>query len=127
MFGRSLGGAVAVWLTEQVQAKALIIESTFTSVPDIGKYYYPFFPIRTLSWYDYNSLERIKTIRLPVLVIHSEDDTLIPYSHGQALYAAAPEPKQFIALDGNHNEGFVVTGEGYVNQIDAFLKKYFDN
>lgn len=127
LFGRSLGGAVALWLSEQVKAKALIIESTFTSVPDIGKHHYPYFPIRTLSWYDYNSLKRIKTIRLPILVIHSKDDTLIPYSHGRALYNAGPEPKQFFELKGDHNNGFVLTGDRYVNKIDTFLKEHFDN
>ena len=127
LFGRSLGGAVAVWLAEQVNAKALIIESTFTSVPDTGKHYFPFSPVRALCRYDYNSLRRIKKIRLPILVIHSRNDDVIPYAHGRTLYEAAPEPKQFLELKGNHNEGFAVTGDRYVSQIDAFLKTYLDN
>ena len=65
LFGRSLGGAVAVWLAQQHTPGILILESTFTSVPDVAAKHYPFLPVRWLSRFQYNSLERLPTIKCP--------------------------------------------------------------
>ncbi|MBN1220466.1 MAG: alpha/beta hydrolase [Anaerolineae bacterium] len=124
LFGRSLGGAVAAWLAEQHSPGALILESTFTSVPDIAARYYPFLPVRLLARIRYNTLARLPEINCPVLVVHSPDDDIIPYSHGEQLFAAAPEPKAFLKLKGGHNEGIFVSGQAYVAGLDSFISKY---
>ena len=122
LFGRSLGGAVATWLASQRQPKSLILESTFTSVPDIGALQFPFLPVRSLARIRYNSFERLPQINVPVLVVHSPQDEVIPYDHGQQLFEAANEPKQFIQLRGGHNEGFVITGQPYEAGLEDFIK-----
>lgn len=124
IFGRSLGGAVATWLAHNHPPKALIIESTFTSVPDMGARQYPFLPVRLLARIHYNSLERIPQINVPILIVHSPDDEIIPYSHGQQLFQAANEPKAFLQLRGGHNEGFIISGQPYEEGLKSFIEKY---
>jgi fermentation-respiration switch protein FrsA (DUF1100 family) len=124
LFGRSLGGAVAVWLAQQHTPGMLILESTFTSVPDVAAKHYPFLPVRWLSHFQYNSLQRLPTIKCPILVIHSPDDEIVPYDHGQQLFAAAPEPKYFLKLTGGHNQGFLITGQTYQTGLANFINTY---
>jgi fermentation-respiration switch protein FrsA (DUF1100 family) len=126
VFGRSLGGAVATWLANRHTPAGLIIESSFTSIADIGKYYYPYLPTSLLARIKYASIERIAHNKSPLLVIHSIDDEIIPYQHGKALFAqAATESpqvnKMFMDIRGGHNEGFLLTGEKYSNGIDHFI------
>lgn len=64
------------------------------------------------------------TVRCPVLVIHSPDDEIIPYAHGQRLYATAAGPKVFLKLRGDHNTGFLMSGRDYVHGLDAFLREH---
>jgi fermentation-respiration switch protein FrsA (DUF1100 family) len=124
LFGRSLGGAVAAWLAQKYSPSALILESTFTSVPDVAAKHYPLLPVRLLARLKYNTLERLAEINCPVLIVHSPDDEIIPYSHGQQLFAAAQEPKEFLKLRGGHNEGVFVSGKQYEAGLDAFITKY---
>lgn len=121
VFGRSLGGAVAAGLVERVIPAALILEATFTSIPDMGVRLYPWLPIRMLSRYRYNTLARLERINCPVLVAHSRDDNMIPFEHGQRLFAAARAPKTFFELTGEHNEGEVLTAPAYRQALDKFL------
>ena len=92
LLGESLGGAVAAWLASRHKPGALVLASTFTSVPDMGAEVYPFLPVRLLSRYGYNAREYLRSVNSPVLVAHSRDDDIVPYRHGQALFAAAREP-----------------------------------
>jgi len=123
LFGRSLGGGVATELATLEKPAALILESTFSSVPKMGSELYPFLPIKLLSRIRYDSLSKMARIKTPILFLHSPDDDLIPYSHGRALFSAAQEPKQFFDLRGNHNSGFLLTAD-YPKVIKAFLQKY---
>jgi hypothetical protein len=122
LFGRSLGGAVAARQALNVNAKALVLESTFTSVPDVGVQVYPFLPVRLLSRYRYDTRSILPRIHLPVLVVHSPNDEIIPYSHGKALFETANEPKQFLKISGSHNEGFINSKEIYIDGFKKFLK-----
>ncbi len=124
LFGRSLGGAVAARLAQQHSPGALILESTFTSVPDMAAELYPFLPARQLVRNKYNTLERLADIDCPILVIHSPDDDIIPYHHGQTLFEAANEPKDFLALQGGHNEGFLAAGQTYTGGLETFINRH---
>jgi len=126
LFGRSLGGAVAIWLAQKHSPGVLILESTFTSVPDVAAKHYPFLPVRWLARSQYNSLERLSDVECPILIIHSPDDEIIPYEHGQQLFAAAQEPKNFIELTGGHNEGFLITGQTYEAGLEEFIATYLE-
>lgn len=122
--GESLGGAVASWLAARHAPRALLLLSTFTSVPDLASKIYPLLPVRLIARFGYDSLANLRQIRAPVLVAHSRDDEIVPFAHGQALFAAAGEPKQFLELRGGHNEGFVFAHEEWVRAVAAFLKRH---
>ena len=124
VFGRSLGAAVAVHQSTLHSPGALILESSFTSVPDLAAELYPFLPARWLSRLDYNVQQQLQAVSCPVLVVHSRNDEIIPFRHGQILYAVANEPKQFLELHGSHNEGFLLAGKIYTEGLDGFLSAW---
>jgi len=121
IFGRSLGAAVAAWLASQHTPRALILESAFTSIADIGKHYYPYLPTRLLVRIKYPTVQYIKNVNCPVLITHSPTDEIIPYKFGKKLFAIANEPKSFLEIVGGHNEGFIVSGNIYTNGLKEFL------
>ena len=127
LFGRSLGGSIAAYLATKVEARALIIESSFTSYIDIGKKFYPYMPVRLAARFSYPTIDYVRSVHMPVLIIHSRNDEVIPFEFGLMLYAAANEPKEFIEISGSHNDGFLFSGQIYRNAwsnwID-FLKDY---
>lgn len=123
VFGRSLGAAVAAQLASRRPVAGVILESGFTSVPDLGAELYPFLPVRLLSRYRYDTREALSEVTAPVLVVHSRDDDIIPFSHGRALFEAAGEPRQFLELEGDHNTGFLRSRGRYVQGLEAFLQR----
>ncbi len=123
VFGRSLGGSIAAYIAKEQDPGALILESAMTSVPDVAARIYPFLPVRLLARFKYNTIDYIREISCPVLIIHSPDDEIIPYENGQKLFAAAKEPKRFLQLSGGHNEGFMMTGERYTDALREFFEK----
>jgi fermentation-respiration switch protein FrsA (DUF1100 family) len=123
LFGRSLGAAVAAELATRHRAAGLILESTFTSVPDFGARVYPWLPVRWLSRLHYDTLARLPRVDVPVLVVHSPDDEIIPYAQGRRLFDAAREPKRFLEIRGGHNEGFWVSRQAYMRGLDSFLRE----
>lgn len=126
VFGRSLGGSIAAYIAKKENPGALILESAMTSVPDVAAKIYPFLPVRLMARFKYNTIDYIREISCPVLVIHSPDDDIIPYENGQKLFAAANEPKRFLELTGGHNEGFMLAGEVYTDGLRDFLSQYRD-
>lgn len=124
VFGRSLGGAVASHVAAGRDAAALILESTFTSLPDLGAKFFPYLPVRLLARHRYDNMEHLQRVRCPVLVVHSPQDELIPFTHGRALYAAAPEPKTFLEITGGHNHGFLVSGDVYIEGLRRFFQNH---
>jgi len=121
VFGKSLGGAVAIDLAMEVSAAGLIVESSFTSVPEMAGKHYPFVPkflIRTRM----DSLAKIPHITVPKLFIHSRADRVVPYALGRELYDAAPEPKTFYEVVGaGHNETALVGGNAYFEALSGFV------
>lgn len=124
VFGESLGGAVACWLARRHEPRALVLASTFTSLPDLGAEVYRFLPVRLISRFSYDTRMCLAQVHAPVLVIHSPGDDIIPYAHGQKLYAAAREPKQFLEIAGGHNSGFVFMRQEWVQALGEFLNRH---
>ena len=122
LWGRSLGGAVAARCASRHTPQALVLESTFTSIPDIGARIYPFFPVRLLCRLRYDTRSLLASIRCPVLVVHSPDDSVVPYEFGRQLFEAAGEPKEFLQIHGDHDDGFLVSGEHYTAGIANFMQ-----
>ena len=102
--GESLGGAVAVELALAHPPAALVLLSAFTSVRDMARRHYGLIP-PALVPDAYPSLRRIAGLRAPLLVVHGDDDMIVPVEHGQALFDAAPEPKRLCIVPGaGHND-----------------------
>jgi fermentation-respiration switch protein FrsA (DUF1100 family) len=124
VFGRSLGGAVAAWLAARTTPAAVILESCFTSGPDMAARLYPFLPARLITHLKYPVREYVTHITSPLLVVHSQQDEIIPFDMGEAIFAAAPAPKEMLVLTGDHNGGFLLNRERYQAALGAFLERY---
>ncbi len=122
VFGRSLGGSIAAYLASKVKASALIVESTFTSYIDICKKFYPYMPVRWFASFSYRTIDYIKDVHYPVMLIYSRNDEVVPFDFGLELYEAANEPKKFVEIFGSHNDGFLVSGEIYKKAWTEWLK-----
>ena len=123
MVGESLGGGVATWLALKYPPRALVLASVFTSVPDLGAQVYPWLPVRLLARIVYDNRARIPQIEAPVMIAHSRGDDIIPFTHGEALFAAAREPKLFLELSGGHNGGFLFMREDWIAAVGVFLER----
>lgn len=117
LMGQSLGGAVAIDLATD-GARGLILASTFTSFPDVAQSHV-IIPVKSLTTLEFNSVEKIRQYRGPVLISHGDADEVVPFEHGLSLYEAAPGPKTFIRLRGNrHNDKLP---REYWEALDRFL------
>lgn len=124
VWGESLGGGVATYLAAKREVGGLILESTYTTLPDVGKSAFPFLPTKLIMATQYDSIGRIKQIHAPVLSLHSPNDEVIPHRLGRRLFEAANEPKTFVDLKGDHNGGFLISGKAFPDAIQAFVEKY---
>jgi len=102
VFGHSLGGAVAVQLADEVADEAgLIVEGTFTSIPDVfTSLRWGWVPITWMITQRFDSASRIANVGSPVLVVHGSEDGMVPSSLGRALFDKAREPKRFVLVEG---------------------------
>ena len=121
IFGRSLGASVASRLASEQQPLALIVESSFTSIPDIAQDLYPWLPARWMSRLSHATRDYVRDVRCPILVIHSRDDEIIPFRHGEAIFAAANEPRTLLPIRGTHNDAFLLDERAYVEGLRTFL------
>jgi pimeloyl-ACP methyl ester carboxylesterase len=101
-FGHSLGGAVAAYLAERYGCGGLVIQSGFTSVPDMAAQTFPYLPARPFVWTKMNSLARLKHCHSPLLILHSTEDEHIPVGHAERLYRAGRAPKKLVLFQGSH-------------------------
>ncbi len=121
LLGRSFGGAVAGYLASRHPALGVVLESTFTSAPELASRLYPWIPARWLTRVDYDTRARLADMRMPVMVIHSRQDDLIPFAQGQALFTEARPPKRFLELNGSHNNGVADSRQRYRQGLDGFI------
>jgi fermentation-respiration switch protein FrsA (DUF1100 family) len=124
LFGRSLGGAVAVDLAVETGAAALILESTFTTMQDVAAAHYPLVLVRLVLRTQFDSLVKIGRYHGPLLMSHGQADDVVPYALGRRLFDAANEPKRFVTFPGaNHNDP---PPADYYETMDAFLNEHVD-
>jgi fermentation-respiration switch protein FrsA (DUF1100 family) len=117
--GHSLGGGVAVDLAAKDGARALILEGTFTNLPDVAASHVPLLPVRAVMQTRLDSVAKIPAYRGPLLQVHGDADRIVPYELGRRLFRAANEPKQFVTIPGgNHNDHYAPE---YVAALDRFL------
>jgi hypothetical protein len=116
-YGRSVGGGVAVDLAARKPLAGLILESTFTTV------FRAVIPFPILPFDKFRNIDKIKKVSCPVLIMHGKADNVIPFSHGQQLLAAAPEPKLSLWVDGaGHNDFMWVAGDRYAKILRQFAQ-----
>jgi len=121
IFGRSLGASIGAWLASRTNPAALIIESAFTSAPDLGRHHYGFLPVRALARIHYDTQSSVERVSAPTLVVHSAEDEIVPFEHGEKLFRHASEPKAFVEIHGGHNDGFLVSRALYTEALSEFL------
>ena len=125
LLGRSLGGAVAVDLAAKDGTKGLILESTFTSIPDMASYRFSWLPVRPFIRTRLDSLSKIADYHGSLLDSHGDADSIIPFENGKQLFEAANEPKKFIRLPGlDHNEPLP---RSYYEEMIHFLDSLNEN
>ncbi len=109
LYGESMGTGVAVQMATEFNVSGLILESPYTSVADVGAERYPLVPVRWLIGDIFDSLDKIKNVHVPLLLLHGEADQVVPVKFGHKLFAAANEPKQaeFVAGAG-HNDVYTL-------------------
>jgi fermentation-respiration switch protein FrsA (DUF1100 family) len=127
IFGRSLGGAIAAKLAGRVEARSLVVESAFTSYVDIAKEYCPYMPVRWFARFSYSTIDYIRDVHCPVMLIYSRNDEIVPYKFGLELYEAANEPKEFIEIFGGHNDCFLASGRIYTEVWERWLRLIIEN
>lgn len=120
--GRSLGGAVAIELARRHPPDALIVESTFTSLPDVGHTHYPLLPVRWLARHRYESAAKVGQLSCPKLFLHGRADTLIPITIGEQLFHSAAEPKRFIRTNGDHTDGGMLHDSAVKQEVVTWLE-----
>jgi|CXWL01.1.fsa_nt_gi pimeloyl-ACP methyl ester carboxylesterase len=121
IFGRSLGAAVAGWLASQFPAAGLILEGPFPSIEAMARFYYLGLPVHWFLDARYPLIEYVRRIKLPLLVIHGNHDTVVPIDMGRQVYEAAPQPKEWYVVEGgDHNDAYVVGGRGYAQTVARF-------
>jgi fermentation-respiration switch protein FrsA (DUF1100 family) len=119
LWGESLGSGVAVALAAKQPVARVILEAPFTSTADIGAAAYPIVPVRLLMKDQFRSDQRIRKVRAPVLILHGEQDRVVPIAFGQRLYDLVIAPKKFVRMArGNHDD---LGLHGAVEAAQAFL------
>jgi fermentation-respiration switch protein FrsA (DUF1100 family) len=124
VFGESMGGAVAIELATRRSFAALLVEDTFTSLADVGATVYPWLPVRWLSRTKYASIDKLGGLSVPLLVIHSPDDRLVPFAHGERLHADHPGPKAFLRTGGAHGAGGFLESPDWTQAVRRFLEEH---
>ncbi|MCM8535261.1 MAG: alpha/beta hydrolase [Lentisphaeraceae bacterium] len=116
--GRSLGGASAAYIATTKKLKGLILESTFTSIPDMASYRFPWLPTSILCTTKLDTGERVKSYQGKTLVLHSPDDQVIPFQMGKEL--AETTSTELVLLKGGHNDVFLQR-QRYKLALEKFL------
>ncbi len=121
VFGRSLGGAIAVDLVKDRDFAGLVLESTFTSVREVVQSLFKL-PLGAFVGDRFDSKAKIARLERPLLMFHGNRDEIVPFDIGRRLYDAAPKPKDFYEIAGaGHNDTVSVGGRAYFERFRAFL------
>jgi uncharacterized protein len=120
--GESLGAAVALRLAVERPPAALVLRSPFASLAEVGRRHYPVLPVSLLLRDRYDSAALAGRLSAPLLVVAGGRDRIVPASHSRRLFAAAPQPKRLVVLEGaDHNDHDLLAGPRLVNELRAFL------
>ncbi len=121
-FGQSLGAAVAVELSRRHPPAGLVIETTFSTLKDVARIHYPYVPLWLLQT-KYDTVSKLPELRVPLLILHGDQDEVVPLALAERLYAAARDPKTLAVVHGaHHNDIYIVGNAEYFSAWERFLK-----
>ena len=122
LYGESLGTGVAVEIGKKNNFNSIILESPFTSMENAAKIYYSYLPVKLLLKDKYDSIKKIETIKIPILIMHGKKDDIVPFSMGKALFEKANNPKHsYFTSDDDHMMEF---NDQMLKNIKNFIEKY---
>jgi fermentation-respiration switch protein FrsA (DUF1100 family) len=123
LFGRSLGAAVAAEMATRFTTLGLILESPFISIREMARAIFPSLPIAWLLRTRYDTMEKVRLVKTPILVLHGDRDATVPFAQGKKVFEVASQPKRFYRIVGaSHNDTFVVGGEEYYGALREFIE-----
>ena len=122
LFGRSLGGAVAIETALRRPAGVVVLESVFRSVPALAREHYWFVPSAVVRT-GMDNESKIGRVQAPMLLLHGDRDAIVPLAHGRRLFELAARPAPFHVIEGaGHNDTYLAGGARYVEVWKAFLE-----
>ena len=121
LYGESLGTGVATELGKKNIFGGIILESPFTSIAKAAKIYYPYLPINLVLKDKYDSIEKIQSITVPILIMHGKKDNIVPQKMGLELFQKANEPKfNYFPENDDHMMEY---NDELLNNIKLFINK----
>ena len=123
LYGQSLGTAIATDVASRRKIGALVLESGFSSASSVAAGALPWLPrvMHSLARNRFDSAEKLKRVKVPVLISHGDPDPVIPLDEGRALYEAANEPKKLLIFAGAGHNVFGSAGTVYLDQLTVFM------
>ena len=126
IFGRSLGSSVAGEVAIRRTSAGLMLEGSFPSIQAMSDHHYFGLPAQWFMDVDFNLAQKVRMLQVPLLVIHGEQDSIVPMALGRQVFEAAQEPKRWYAVSGaEHNDVPFVGGESYYREMDLFIQRAF--
>jgi uncharacterized protein len=123
LFGRSLGAAVAAEMAIRFISLGLILESPFVSIREMARAIFPSLPLGCLLRTQYDTLEKVRMVKTPIMVLHGDHDATVPFAQGERVFEVAAQPKRFHRIVGaSHNDTFLVGGEKYYEALREFIE-----
>jgi len=120
LYGESLGTAVAVDLASKHKFAGIILESPFTSMTRLAQKYYPIFPVKIILKDKFDSINKIQKINSPLLVMHGEEDTIVPFSMGVEIFEKSNTQKsEYFIKNDDHMMNF---DQNLISEIQKFIK-----
>ena len=123
--GEDLGAAVAIDLATRVTMAGLITEGANASILEKIEDDWPLIPWQYLLRNQFDCIRKIGDVHVPVLMIHSSDDELVPFNDSRRLYVLAHDPKELVEIHGSHRDAFVKSFDTYYDKIDQFVHGEF--
>lgn len=124
LMGESLGCAISIQLAIERKAAGLVIEAPFASIAHMANAIYPFLPLGSFIRTRYENVKKIPRLKMPLLVVQGTRDEVIPVAQGRLVFDAAPQPKQYLAIEGaHHNDVYVIGGDAYRKALSEFIAR----
>ena len=120
IYGESLGTGVATEIAQNNNFAGIILESPFTSMVEAGKTKYPIFPIGLLLKDKYESDKKVKNIKSPILIMHGEQDKIVPFWMGKKMFELANEPKY--SYFSKYDDHMMEFNQELINSLKLFIK-----